>query len=309
MKTTLASKVTRGLSNISRVVGKHSPLIMTAIGVVGLGATAVTSYKAAKKVEVIVEDIEESREQEERIAYLEDGERSGIMTVEARNELMDLRVTHVPVDRFEVGKRLTGAVALPVALGVASIACIILSYKIQDNRIGALAAALTTATAENAFYKKKYAQQYGEEKAKQFYTPTEMVSRTVVDDNGKESDILETIQSETSSLHGVWFHESTEYASDDHAYNQRFIQNVEDKMTNKLFATGWLRMNEVCDALGLPRTRAGELLGWGVPSGDFRLDQEVTLVYDEVTRQNIPQIYIKWNNPKYIYDDVEYKWN
>ena len=48
----IGQTVVKGLNNINNVVGKHSPLILTAAGVVGVGATAVFSYKAAKKMEV-----------------------------------------------------------------------------------------------------------------------------------------------------------------------------------------------------------------------------------------------------------------
>lgn len=274
----LTTKLTRTFGNVSRTVGKHSPLILTVAGVVGLGATAVFSYKASKKVEVIVDEMEEIQE-----AGLE-------------------------FDRVDIGKKVIGAVALPVVTGALSITAIGLSYHIQNNRLGALAAALATSTAEQVFFKAKYEKEHGKEAAQQFYQPTEQVTRTIKNDDGKETDIVEDLRKEIPSTHGAWFDKSTEYASDDHAYNMQFIRTIEDSVQLKMFGTGWLRMNELFDRLGLERTRAGELLGWSA-ADDFNLDTIVTNTYNDATGEFEPQIYIKWSQPKYIYDNVDYTWS
>lgn len=275
----IGQTVVKSLNNINNVVGKHSPLILTAAGVVGLGATAVFSYKAAKKMEVVVEDLENARE------------------------------LGLEVDRVELGKKIIGALALPVTTGVLSITAIALSYRIQNARIGALAAAFATATAEHQFYKNKYSETYGEEKTKAFYTPTTVTKREVTDEDGNVSTVLEETKNDIDTIHGVWFDKSTNYASDDHTYNMRFIRSCEEVLTNKMFSSGWLRMNEVFDKLGLERTRAGELFGWHVGgTNGFHIDTQVTNVLDQVTGEVRPEIYLKWSQPEYIYDNVEYKW-
>ena len=303
-------KVVRGLNNVTHIVGKHSPLILTGVGVLGLGATAVFSYKAAKKVEVIVTDIEESNNAIEERNMLLEASNTRALEVSEQDSLNWLCENTVEMDRMEIAKRLLGATALPIVTGVTSIAAIILSYKIQTNRIGALAATLATATAEKVFYEKKFRKEFGDEKADHFYQPTEVTKTTVTDDEGNESTLVEDIKADTHTLHGVWFDRSTEYASDDHTYNIRFIRSKEENLSNKLFSAGWLRMNEVFDALGLPRTRAGELFGWSVGGEHtFFLEPEVTYIQDPITGEMNPQIYVKWNTPQYIYDEVEYKWN
>lgn len=275
---TLKTKLIRGLSNVQQTVGKHSPLILTAVGVVGLGATAVYSYKAAKKMEVVVEELEEANEK------------------------------GIEPDRVEVGKKVISALALPVTLGVASIAAIGFSYWIQNNRITTLAATVTTLVAEHQYYKNKFKDEYGEEEQKKFYQPVTTVVTKVENENGEVEDHIEQLRNELPSLTGVWFDKSTEYVSDDHAYNMRFIRSSEDNLSSKLFATGWLRMNEVFDKLGLERTRGGELFGWNTRNG-FNIDTIVTNVRDQVTGEITPQIFMKWSRPVYIYDDVEYKWS
>lgn len=305
-KVKLGVKIVRGLNNISHAVGKHSPLILTAAGVVGLGATAVFSYKAAKKMEVVVEEMEEARVIEEKIAAL-----TPPADLEEMEELAELQglMEVTAIDRVEIGKKVIGVLALPVATGLLSIAAIAFSYKIQTSRITSLAAALTTAAAERKFYKAKYVEEYGEEKAKEFYRPTVTHKTKVTHEDGTESTLVEDVRKDLASTHGVWFDKSEHYISDDHSYNLRFIRNVEDSLTNKLFATGWLRMNEVFDALGLERNRAGELLGWSANTDGFNLECITTSVKDPITEEFSPQIYIQWSQPEYIYDSVEYKWS
>jgi len=274
----LPVKLTRGLGQISRAVGKNSPIILTVVGVVGLGATAVFSYKSSKKVEVIVEKME------------------------------DAQANSVELNRVELGKEIIGAVALPVVTGLLSITAIGLSYHIQHNRLGALAAALASSTAEQLFYKEKYIAENGKEKAKRFYSPTNEATMTVVNEDGEQEDVMAQIRKDIPSTHGVWYDQSSEYVIDDHAYNMQYIRSCEESLQLKMFGTGWLRMNEVLDKLGMERTRAGELLGWSTAQ-DFSMDLTVTNVYNEKTGTFDPQIYIQWSTPKYIYDNVDYNWS
>lgn len=292
------------LNKVGRTLTKNSPIILTIGGVVGLGATAVYSYKAAKKVEVIVTDIEDRRKDEEELNMLEElgNQRTDMEEVQYKQLSSFVK----PISRMEVAKDLAGAVALPVTLGLASISCIGLSYHIQNNRIVNLAAALATASAERAYYNNKYKAQHGEEEYKKFMTPTERTTTTVTNAKGKEETVEADTKADVPSIHGEWFDKSSEYTKDDHAYNMAFIRSIDDTLQLRMFRKGFLLMNEVYDALGLDRTRAGALLGWSTATG-FELMPEVTNCLNKVTGEIEPQIYVKWTQPTYIYDVVEFE--
>lgn len=273
------AKIVQTFHKVSLEVSKNSPAIFTVLGVVGLGATAVFSYKAAKKVEVIVEHIEEVNADEE-----------------------------LELDKVEVGKDIIGALALPVATGAASIACIILSYNIQNNRIAGLAAALGTATAEHRYYKEKMKEELGEKKYNDIMKPTKVVERETEDKNGKVKKSKAEVRQNVPSLHGLWFDQSTEYASDDHDYNMAFINSVANELDVRMFRRGFLLLNEVYEGLGFERTRAGALIGW-TTSGESRFDIETSVTQCEVEANGAkePQIYVHWTEPEYIFDKVEYR--
>lgn len=309
-KLTLKTKVTRGFKKAEKVAVKHSPLALTVTGVLGLGGTAYLAFKSAKKVEAITDELEERQRTAERMddiieeiqaAKEEDPNAVDLDHLhDIRNELEDLEYNFKPVDRRETIYRLGKAVAAPVATGVLSVCAIALSYYIQNNRILNLAASLATATAENAFFEKKYRETYGDDKYEEFVTPTE---EEEIEKDGKSKKVH--VKSKVNP-NGRWFSESQEYASDDHAYNRQFIQTVEDRMQDKLFRNGYLVLNDVLDQLGLERSRAGALIGWSVEN-DFKLSQIVTNVTDPKTGEMNPQIFITWPKPRYIYDDVSYE--
>ena len=269
-------KIVQTLNRIGKTVAKNSPVLLTVGGVVGLGATAYFSYKSAKKVETIVEDIEDKRAHE------------------------------VEVDRLEVVKDVAGAVALPVVVGIASVTCIALSYHIQNNRIVSLGAALATATAEQVYFERKFRRDYGNEEYDKFKTPVKREMVKTVNGDGEEREVEEVSKEEHASLNGIWFDKSSEYARDDHSYNQEFIRKAEEKIVRKLFVKGTVTMNELNDVLGLERSKFGGVMGWSAGSG-FGLHQTVTVIKDPKTGEMRPEIYIQWTRPKNVYDTVEYE--
>lgn len=85
-----------------------------------------------------------------------------------------------------------------------------------------------------------------------------------------------------------------------------FINSVKEKLELKLFKRGWLRLNEVYDAFGFARTLNGELMGW--TSGGLGIDTMVCRPgLDENGNFEMPEIYVQWGEPVYIYDKIEYE--
>ena len=261
------------LQNVGRTIGKNSPAIFTGLGIVGLGATAYFAYKSRDGVEEIIESVEEAREQGHDI------------------------------NRWEVTKDLAGVLALPVTTGLLSGACIITAHRIQNQRIGALSSALLAQQARNVYFEQKYKKQHGEEEYQKFITPVETETRTITDEKGKEKKVEVDIRQDTNDTVGEWFDKSSEYAEDDHSYNVSFIEAVNEKMQTRLFQKGHLLLNEVRDELGFERSRAGQLFGWST-ADVFDIQRIVT---NERTPEGdiVPQIWVTWSTPKYIWNDVD----
>lgn len=245
-------------------LGENSPAILTGVGVVGLAATAVLTYKSASRVESVVEYVEQEREEGREI------------------------------DKRYVATELTGALALPVATGVAAIFCIISSYQIMNNRVTVLSTAFSALSLEYNRYRQKYATVHGQEQANQFFSPTE----TEVTNDGEEREVA--TPSEFRGLTGVWFSESSEYASDNHQYNIAYIEAVIKKLEVQMYNKTKLKLNEVYEAFGVGEDRQGALLGFTYD--DFHISFEPHLnLTSSVDGKNHPDVWISWSTPKYLW--------
>ena len=262
------------MSKMGHSIKEHSPLIFTAAGVVGLGATAYLAFKAKPKVEAIVEDMENDR------------------------------LNNVEIDQVEAGKQLIGALALPVITGTLSCVSIILAYKIQNDRILVLSESLAMATATMLQRSNKYKEMHGEESFTEWIAPTEKETTITTDKKGKEKEVITDIKKESIQADGVWFSQSSESSLDDHVYNMQYVRNAKENLELRLFQKGTILLNEVYDELGIKRTRMGQLMGW-TTGDDFQIDPRVTMMGNQDKGEAIEQIYVTWTYPRYIFEDVE----
>lgn len=263
------------ISKVGFKIKKNSPSILTSVGIVGLGATAFLAYKSRDKVEAVVEGIERN------------------------NEL------GIPVNKIEVAKDLTEALYQPVVAGAVSVTCILLAQKIQSNRIKALVGALAVEQARNIYFEKKYRKQHGDEEYAKFVVPTDEVEHVEVGKNGKEKITVQQVKKDIDHTIGQWYDESSEYTSDDRTYNIAYIDSVNDRMQTILFQRGTLLLNEVREALGFERIRAGALLGW-TSVDSFEITKDVMLLDGEESIEMKENIWVSWARPRYIYDDMEF---
>lgn len=266
------------LTKATLLIGKHSPAILTSIGVVGVGATAYFTYKAAPKVEAIIFEAREAEEMSEEPGC-------------------------IPVDRKQVVKDIAKEMALPVGTGLLSIGCFVWSYNIQAGRLTALSGAFSALSGSMEDFKSRYLEKYGEEALQEFLSPTRKESRTEVDAKGKEKEVLEDVKADDNInyMAGFWFSNSEEYYSDAHDYNLQWVNSRISQLEMKIFQEGVLLMNDVLENLGLERTRLGALLGWTTNAG---FDVRTYYLWNEVTQMREPQIYIHWSTPKYVYDNI-----
>lgn len=263
------------LVKAGRKVAKHSPVIFTSVGIVGLGATAYLAYKSREKVEAVVEGIEETR------------------------------AVNGKVDKVQVTRDIVEAVYLPVIVGVVSATSILMAHKIQNKRIAALVGALAAEQARNIYFESKYRKKHGDDEYRTFMTPTDEVTITDVNKQGKAKITIHEVKKDIDKTIGQWYDQSSEYASDDHGYNVAFLEATNERMQTLLFQRGTLLLNEVREALGFERIKNGALLGW-TTSDSFDIERVVTALGDEEAGELKEQVWVTWTRPRYVYDDVEF---
>lgn len=249
---------------------KHAPLALVITGGVGLVATAVLSYKSAKKVDCTLEKYEAKREAGEE------------------------------VNKTEMAVDLAKDVAAPVLVGVTSIACITLSYAIQNNRLKALTAALAVATEEHSRYRLRAKELLDEVTFKKLDAPTE--TKMVETEDGEK----EVAVAKEGDFYGKWFQFSSEYLKDDPAYNEQFIRSVIELAEKKIASGGVLMYNELMDMLGFDNISNSLPFGW-TDTDMFYIEYDEHETWNEEQQWLEPQLYIRWKTPRNLYATTNLK--
>ena len=306
-KVTPMVKMQRAIGKVTFQVSKHSPLILTGLGIVGLGATAYYAYKSRDKINEIVSNVEDKQQDAEMLSYYKTQNKDEL-TVTEQADLTRLRIAEkagdLDIDKALYIRDLAAAVALPITLGVLSATAIGGSYLIQNRRIAGLAGALATSTAEHKYLRDRMEKKYGKEEVERLETVEEK-EVTYTDSKGKEKTKKVDVQVPTpvGSMSGRWYADSNEYLADDHQYNLDQLRTIQRALEQKVYMNGFLRFNQAMDALGFDRIKGGEEFGWNTESG---FDMSFQTTNFETTDDIIPQIYIRWTRPISIYHDVEY---
>lgn len=123
---------------------RNTPTILTGLGVLGLFETGVLAYKAGPKGKEIME----AKKKDLRDVY--PGDNAAKRAVYG-----------------EIVKEMTPVLAPPVAMGVATGACIIGSHHVSSRRIAAISAAYSLTETALKEYKEKTKELVGEKKAQQ----------------------------------------------------------------------------------------------------------------------------------------------
>ena len=104
----------------------------------------------------------------------------------------------------------------------------------------------------------------------------EQVIETTVDENGKTHKIkknkLNTDDTNGISVYARFFDEACTQWSKTPEYNFLTLKSQQNYFNSLLQSRGHVFLNEVYDALGIPRTQAGSIVGWAIGNGDNFVD-------------------------------------
>jgi hypothetical protein len=258
-KTEIMSSVSRKLHKVGFKIRKHSPEILAAVGVVGTVASTVMACKATTKLSTILE--ETNGEIEKINTVLADPEIDEEMYSEA-DAKKDMLIVKV-----QGGIKVAKLYAPAVALGVASIGCMLGSHRILSRRNAALAAAYKAVDRGFKEYRGRVVERFGEaiDRELRYNIKAKEVEVNEVDENGNVTTVkktIEVIDPNHFSPYAKCFDETCKGWDRDADYNYSFVRGVQDFANYKLKQQGYLFLNEVYDMLGIPRTRAGQEVGW-----------------------------------------------
>ena len=288
------AKITTGLSKLTGRTGlalkAASPEILLYVGIAGSIGATVLACRATLKVESV---LEKHNDQLDKIHTVHEQVQNGEIAVEEYSETdykKDLVLTYAQTAGGFI--KLYGPA---VTLGVASFACIIGGHRIMKARNVAIMAAYQAVEKGFAAYRRRVVEEFGENKDYQFKhgLRSEMVTETETDpETGKTHKVkkekLVVTDPNGVSIYAKFFDESSSEWQKDPEYNIFFLRAQQNYWNDMLKVRGHVFLNEVYEALGIPKTQAGAVCGWMIGEGrdnfiDFGIfDGERTKVRDFV---------------------------
>ena len=258
--------VTKMWKDLKFVLGKHSPEILTGIGIAGMITTTVLAVRATPKALELIED-EKCRQNRE---IVKEASRNGQDCCPQVTKLKPLEVIKVAWKPY-----------IPAAVtGAASVGCLIGASSVSARRNAALAAAYNLSQTALTEYKDKVIETIGEKKEKAI---KDKIAKDKVEKNPvKQSDVIITGKGKTRFL--------------DTFGGQRFesdietIKKAENIINRKLINDMYVSLNDFYDLIGLEPTRLGEDLGWNLDVGYVEIEFSA-----QIDEDNVPCIVLDYN--------------
>lgn len=284
-KDEIMNKMSGAFSNISFKMKKHSPEILMVAGVAGVVVSAVMACKATLKVDAVMDETKEKMDKIHKAE--EDGATESGEDYFIEDAKKDTAIVYA-----QTGLKLAKIYAPAVVIGALSITSILASNNILRKRNVALAAAYATVDKSFKEYRNRVIEKFGQEidRELKYNIKAEKVTATEVDEETeKEKKVKKnTFVVNPSDVSGyARFFEKYTVDEDGNSilnphwepnneYNIMFIKAQESYANDLLKAKKRLFLNDVYEMLGLPRTKAGQVVGWVYdkdnPVGDNYVD-------------------------------------
>lgn len=279
---TIMKSVNRTFNKTVFQLKKHSPEILMVAGIAGVVTSAVMACKASIKVHDVL------AETKQNVFMIHDCQgdielqESGKYTDEDAKK--DLTIVYV-----QTGIKLAKLYAPSVILGALSITSILASNNILRKRNLALAAAY--ATIDNSFkdYRKRVVERFGEVVDRELKTgiKAHTIEEQVVDEETgevktveKTVDVIENDPNEYSD-YARFFDDGCTGWTKDPEYNLMFLRAQQNYANDLLKARGYVFLNEVYKMLGIPESKAGQIVGWIYDLEDPNRDNYISFgIYD-----------------------------
>lgn len=259
-KTEIMKSVNGVASKTVMKLKKHSPEILVVAGIAGTVVSAVLACKATTKVAEILNETKGT------LDTIHEGMETG--AINGQEYTTEDGKKDTVVVYAQTGMKLAKLYGPAIILGTLSITSILASNNILRKRNVALGAAYAAIDKSFKEYRGRVIERFGEQvdtelkygiKAKKF-------EEIEVDpETGKEKKVKKTVMVADPNLqsdYAVYFDSKSRNYETNPDYNRMFLKAQQAFANDKLQTRGHLFLNEVLDDLDLPRTPAGQIVGW-----------------------------------------------
>ena len=278
----IINSVSYNAHRIGFKIKKASPEIMVVAGVVGVVTSTVMACKATTKVNDI---LEETRKQVDDVHNVLDSDVVSEDEYTNDDAKKDLAIIYT-----QTGVKLIKLYAPSVIVGALSITGILASHKILKKRNVALTAAYATIDRSFKEYRGRVVERFGKELDRElrYNIKAQEIEEKTVDKDGNETVEKKTISVVDPNMYSDYariFDNGSMGWTKDPEYNLMFLKLQQNQANDRLRAQGYLFLNDVYDMLGIPRTKAGQIVGWIYdeenPVGDNFVDFGIYDIYNE----------------------------
>ena len=242
------------INKVGFTLKKHSPELLVGAGLIGTVVGTVLACKATTKVSKIIEEKNEAVNDVHTCLETKPSEYT------EEDSKKDLTIIYA-----QTGLKLLKNYAPAIGVMGLSFASIISGHNILKRRNIAIAAAYAAVDQGFKKYRKNVIEKFGEDIDQETIKDTEYY----IDTDGNPLNNI--------SEYARFFDAASENFAKDPEYNMMFLRRQQDYANEKLKAQGHLFLNEVYDLLDIPRSKAGQVVGWiydknGNTKGDNYVD-------------------------------------
>lgn len=246
------SKISTAIKSVQKSMSKHSPEILTGIGIAGMVTTTVLAVRVTPKaLEHIKADSRRNH----------DGDPYAYTKKEAIKSAWKY---YIPA----------------VATGTGSVICLIGASSVNARRNTALATAYKLSETALSEYREKVIETIGEKKEKS--VQEKIIEKKIKEAPVNNSEVIITGTGNTlcyDPMSGRYFYSTIEK-----------IKAAENKLNKQMLhdICGYASLNDFYDEIGLSSTEVGEIVGWNT---DSLIDMDITAQLADDDRPCIGLIY------------------
>lgn len=234
-------KITKLFKNTRNSIVKHSPEILTGVGIASLLSTTVLAVRATPKVLTLIED-EKNRQNDEA-------------TREAIKNNQETCAYITKLKPLDIVKTCWKPYIPAASTALFGTACIIGAVSIRNKRSAALATSYAIAERSLTRYRDKVIETIGEKKEKEI---REKVAQDEVKDKSDKTVII-TSNGNTLCKDSV----SGRYFRSDVDTIKKAINTINRRLTYE----NYVSLNELYSEIGLDSVKNGDLIGWNLDQG------------------------------------------
>lgn len=243
------SKLSQAFKSVQIALKKHSPEILTGIGIAGMITSTVLAVRATPKALELIE-------------------KAGYEKGSDENPTMDMEFT--PLTLKETVQVAWKCYIPSAIVGAMSVCCLIGASSVNLRRNAALATAYTLSESALKEYQEKVIETIGEKKE-------QVVKDTIAKDKIEKNpvstrEIIVTGRGETlcfDSLSGQYFQSDIDK-----------LKKIVNELNRQMRYDCYISLNEFYSAIGLHETKLGNELGWNIDKGYIDLNFSAQLTED-----------------------------